>query len=103
MIIRLGMYIHCSQHFSFPELVSELVHCLLLLSRNPTSYIYSCVCYIYLYRAPTHAGGLFAMDRKYFFELGAYDDGLLIWGGENFELSFKVWCLSFSFPYHVLI
>jgi len=30
------------------------------------------------------------MDRKYFFELGAYDPGLLIWGGENFELSFKV-------------
>lgn len=43
------------------------------------------------YKAPTHAGGLFAMDRKYFFELGAYDPGLQIWGGENFELSFKLW------------
>lgn len=41
-------------------------------------------------RAPTHAGGLFAIDRKYFLELGAYDPGLLVWGGENFELSFKV-------------
>ena len=30
------------------------------------------------------------MDRKYFFEMGAYDPGLKIWGGENFELSFKV-------------
>lgn len=43
------------------------------------------------YKAPTHAGGLFAMDRKYFFQLGAYDPGLQIWGGENFELSFKIW------------
>jgi polypeptide N-acetylgalactosaminyltransferase len=41
-------------------------------------------------RSPTHAGGLFAMDRNYFLELGAYDPGLLVWGGENFELSFKV-------------
>lgn len=40
--------------------------------------------------APTHAGGLFAINRNYFLQLGAYDPGLLVWGGENFELSFKV-------------
>lgn len=43
------------------------------------------------YKSPTHAGGLFAMNREYFLELGAYDPDLLVWGGENFELSFKLW------------
>ncbi|XP_071962701.1 N-acetylgalactosaminyltransferase 7-like isoform X2 [Antedon mediterranea] len=43
------------------------------------------------YRSPVLAGGVFAIDKKYFFELGAFDDGLEMWGGENYELSFKVW------------
>lgn len=42
-------------------------------------------------RSPAMAGGLFSIDKEYFYKIGSYDEDMKIWGSENIELSLRLW------------
>lgn len=43
------------------------------------------------FRTPIMAGGLFSIERDFFNQVGKYDAQMDIWGGENIELSLRLW------------
>ena len=44
----------------------------------------------YSNRGTVMVGAAFAIDSQYFKEMGSYDEGMSIWGGENLEMAWRV-------------
>uniref|UniRef100_A0A0M3IPI1 Glyco_trans_2-like domain-containing protein n=1 Tax=Ascaris lumbricoides TaxID=6252 RepID=A0A0M3IPI1_ASCLU len=43
------------------------------------------------FKSPIMSGGLLAIKRKFFHEMGEYDTSMEIWGAENIEMSVRMW------------
>ena len=47
----------------------------------------------------TFVACVIAVDRLHFFSMGAFDEAMMIWGGENLEISFRYWMCAGGVQY----
>ncbi|CAD5121717.1 unnamed protein product [Dimorphilus gyrociliatus] len=43
------------------------------------------------YKTPIMVGGNYAINRTFFFQMGTYDEGMENYGGEDIEMSLRIW------------
>ena len=43
------------------------------------------------FSTPAMPGGIFAISTSWFYDIGAYDEQMEIWGGENIDISLRTW------------
>ena len=54
-------------------------------------HAYLTLCITLYSSTPIMVGGIFAIKRSFYEKINGYDESLLLWGGENIDLSFKVY------------
>ncbi|KAK7504119.1 hypothetical protein BaRGS_00004423 [Batillaria attramentaria] len=64
-----------SLHFRWENLPFSLV------KRDPTD----------VFLSPVISGSIFSISKEWFMMLGRYDPQLRVWGGDNFDISFRTW------------
>ena len=52
-----------------------------------------CIVISLVFSSPVTIGTIFAIDKQFFEDIGAMDEGMQLWGGENIDLPVRV-CTS---------